>query len=186
VNHWPGRRRAEETRQWPVLQETIDRIAGLNVFEGVIALGSFADGEPDELSDLDLLAVAAAGRFEDAWAARERLVGDVLVAWDGPAHPERQIRWFTWLTRDLVKVECGIAAPGSRELADPVVVLLGPPSLVDRFGRVDRASVEERAARRRKEQKIFDPADMTPGQKVDWKLSELKHAVRESRSRPGG
>jgi predicted nucleotidyltransferase len=180
VHDWPGRARAEASRQWPALRETIGRVARLDVFEGVIALGSFADGEPDELSDVDLLAVTAPGRFDDAWAARERLVGDVLVKWESHGGPDRELRWFKWLTRDLVKVECGIAAPGSRELAEPVVVLLGPPSLADRFGRVERATLEARAARRRKDQETFDPAEMTPGERVDWKLSELKQAVRAS------
>jgi predicted nucleotidyltransferase len=187
VNDWPGRSRAEASRQWPVLEETIDRAARIDLFDGVIALGSLADGEPDELSDLDLIAVAAPGRFEDAWAARAQLAGDVLVAWEGPADPDREIRWFKWLTRDLVKVECGIAARGSRELAEPLAVLLGPPSLADGFPRVDRATVKERAERLRKRQEVFDPAEMTPGERIDWKLSELKHAVRDALpgNRPG-
>ena len=178
MNEWPGRRRAEALRQWPVLRETIDRVARLEAFDGVIALGSFADGRPDELSDLDLLAVTAPGRFEDAWAARRELADDPLAAWESIDDPSRPLRWFKWLTRDLVKVECGIAAPGSRELAEPVVVLFGPTSLGDAFARIDLAIVKERAERLRAEQEVFDPAEMTPGQRVDWKLSELKSAVR--------
>ena len=180
VNDWPGRARAEGLRQWPALVETLDRVARLDVFDGVIALGSLADGGADELSDLDLLAVTAPGRFEDAWAVRRQLAGDVLAAWESRAEPDRRIAWFKWLTRDLVKVECGIAAPGSRELAEPLAVLLGPPSLADRFPRIDRATVDARAARRRQEQEVFDSADMTAGERIDWKLSELKSAVREA------
>jgi predicted nucleotidyltransferase len=168
VNDWPGRRRAEASRQWPVLRETIDRVARLDVFAGVLALGSFAEGEPDELSDLDLIAVAVPGRFEDAWAARRQLAGDVLAAWESRGDSGRQLRWFTWLTRDLVKVECGVAAPGSRELAEPFAVLLGPPSVADAFPRIDRTTLDERAARIRADQQDFDPAEMTLGERIDW------------------
>ena len=180
MNDWPGRRRAETLRQWPVLEETVDRVARLDAFQGVIALGSFADGDPDELSDVDLLAVAAPGRFEDAWASRRLLAGDVLATWESTTETGGELKWFKWLTRDLVKVECGVAAPGGRELAEPVVVLLGEQSLADGFPRVDRATLLERAARLRKEQERFDPAEMTPGERIDWKLSELKNAVRDS------
>ena len=154
----------------------------LDAFDGVIALGSFAQGEPDELSDLDLLAVAAPGRFEDAWAARGQLTGDPLATWESIDDAGRPLRWFKWLTRDLVKVECGVAARGSRELADPVVVLLGPSSLGDSFPRVDRTTLAERAERLRAEQELFDPEEMTPGERIDWKLSELKNAVRAARA----
>ena len=181
MNEWPGRRRAEGLRQWPVLLETVERISRLEPFDGVIALGSFADGEPDELSDLDLLAVTAPGRFEDAWAARRQLAGDPLATWESIDDPGHPLRWFKWLTRDLVKVECGVAAPGSRELADPVVVLLGPRSLGDAFPRIDRATANDRLERLRARQQDFDPEDMTPGQRIDWKLSELKNAVRAAR-----
>jgi predicted nucleotidyltransferase len=181
MNEWPGRRRAERLRQWPVLRETIDRVSRLEPFDGVIALGSFADGEPDELSDLDLLAVVVPGRFEEAWAARHELAGDPLATWESIDDPNRPLRWFKWLTRDLVKVECGVAAPGSRELAEPVVVLLGPQSLGDVFPRIDRATLDERVAQVRAQQHDFDPDEMTDGQRIDWKLSELKHAVRAAR-----
>lgn len=176
MNEWPGRRRAERARQWPVLERTVERIAELDAFEGVIALGSLVEGDLDEVSDLDLIAVTAPGRFEDAWAARAHVVGDVLVAWDSPSGG--LIRWAKWLTRELVKVECGIAEPGSRELAEPLAILLGDPTLADAFPRVDLATVKERAERLRKQQEVFDPAKMTPGERIDWKLSELKQAVR--------
>jgi predicted nucleotidyltransferase len=185
VNEWPGRRRAETLRQWPVLRETIDRVSRLEPFDGVIALGSFADGEPDELSDVDLLAVTAPERFEEAWAARRQLADNPLATWESVADRSRPLRWFKWLTRDLVKVECGVAAPGGRELAEPVIVLLGPPSLADGFARVDRTTLAERAERLRAEQALFDPDEMTPGERIDWKLSELKNAVRAARRAEG-
>ena len=176
MNDWPGRRRAERSRQWPALRETVDRVARLDVFLGLIALGSLVDGDLDELSDLDLIAVTAPGRFEDAWAARVEIAGDVLVAWDSGTGD--RIRWAKWLTRELVKVECGIAEPGSRELAEPLAVLLGPPSLADTFPRVDLATVKERAEQLRKQQETFDPLEMTASERIDWKLSELKQAIR--------
>jgi hypothetical protein len=79
---------------------------------------------------------------------------------------------------DLVKVECGIAAPGSKELAMPFAVVLGPDSVADAFPRIDPEIVEERAARRREEQQVFDPAAMTPEERLGWKLAELKEAAR--------
>jgi hypothetical protein len=161
-----------------VLQETLRRAAALDLVNGVIVIGSFADGDPDALSDLDLIAVTAPRRFDDAWAVRRQLSGDALVSWESRPDPDLQIRWFKWLTTDLVKVECGIAAPGSKELAEPFAVLLGAPSLADGFPRIDRATVDERAAQLRERQRVFDPDDMTPGERIDWKLSELKNAVR--------
>jgi predicted nucleotidyltransferase len=163
-----------------VLEETILRAAAVDVIDGVIVIGSFADGEPDALSDLDLIAVTAPDRLDDAWAARRLLASDAIVTWESRASSDAQIRWFKWLTRDLVKVECGIATPGSKELAPPFAVVLGPPSLADAFPRIDMATVKERAAQVRQQQRIFDPDDMTPGERVDWKLSELKNAVRDA------
>ncbi len=182
MNGWPGRRKAEALRQWAVLQATISRAAEVGAIEGLIALGSFAKGDPDELSDLDLVAVAAPGRFQDAWATRHQLAGDVLVTWESRANPDFQLRWFKWLTRDVVKVECGIVDPttGSKELAEPFTILLGNASLADRFPRISRATLEQRAALLREQQQVFDPDEMTAGERIDWKISELKHAVRDA------
>ena len=123
VNDWPGRRKAEVSRQWSVFQATIRRAAELDVIDGVIVLGSFAKGDPDELSDLDLMAVTAPGLFQDAWARRHQRASDALVTWEesGSENPTREIGWFKWLTRDVVKVECGIvdATSGSKDLAEP-------------------------------------------------------------------
>jgi hypothetical protein len=165
-----------------VLERTVGRIAGLAAFEGVIGLGSLVEGDLDEVSDLDLLAVTAPGRFEEAWADRSQVAGDVLVAWDSSSGG--RIRWAKWLTRELVKVECGIAEPGSRELAEPFAILVGEPTLADTFPRVDLATVRERAEALRKQQEVFAPTEMTPGERIDWKLSELKQAVRAATRRP--
>jgi hypothetical protein len=83
------------------------------------------------------------------------------------------------LTHDLVKVECGIAAPGSKELAKPFRVVYGPASLAERFPRIDMKVVEQRAAQRREQQRVFDPDELTPEERLGWKLSEMKEAARD-------
>ena len=169
---------AVRLRQWTVLDGIVERAAAVEPIDGVIVLGSFAGGNPDALSDLDLIAVAAPERLAEAWAARRHLAGDAFLIWEPEPDPRGQIRWLNWLTYDLVKVECGIAAPGSKELAEPHLVAYGPSSLVDAFPRIDQAVVAERARRRSEEQQIFDPDAMTPEERLGWKLSELKHAAR--------
>jgi hypothetical protein len=165
-------------RQHAVLDQIIARAAGVELIDGLIVIGSFAGGEPDALSDLDLIAVATPGRLEEAWDARHDLAGDTLVTWEPHANAGPDLRWLNWLTHDLVKVECGIAAPGGKELAMPFAVVLGPESLADAFPRIDPEVVKERAARRREEQQVFDPAAMTPEERLGWKLAELKEAAR--------
>jgi hypothetical protein len=165
----------------------VRRASEIDALDGVIAIGSFARGDPDELSDIDLLAVVAAGAFETAWAQRQQLPVDPLVTWQPRFVPKPQLKWMTWLTRDLVKVECGFVDPasGSKELAEPFAVLLGDPSLADRFPRISLAVVKERRALVEKRQRDFDRAEMTVGETIDWKLWELKHAVRALRDSDG-
>jgi hypothetical protein len=103
---------------------------------------------------------------------------DAFVTWEPQPNDGREIRWLNWLTHDLVKVECGIAAPGSKELASPFAVVLGPESLADAFPRIDPKVVGERAARRREKQQVFDPDKLTPEERLGWKLAELKDAAR--------
>jgi Nucleotidyltransferase domain len=183
LNDWPGHEKARASRQWPTLEQTVRRASEIDVLDGVIAIGSFARGDPDELSDIDLLAVVAAGAFETAWAQRQRLPVDPLATWEPRYVPRPQLKWTTWLTRDLVKVECGFVDPlsGSKELAEPFAVLLGDESLADRFPRISLAVVQERRARIQEQQRDHDPAEMSVGELIDWKLWELKHAVRAAR-----
>ena len=170
-------------RQWPTLEATAERAANVAALEGLILLGSFASGTPDELSDIDVIAVAAAGRFAEAWDARDRLSEGALISWD--LRPRVDTAGHNWLTRDLVKVDCTIVDPdsGSRELAEPVVVLVGPASTPDRFPRISLETVQERARKIADEQEhqVFDPEQMDVGELIDWKLSELKRAVRRAR-----
>jgi hypothetical protein len=180
VNDWPGRDRAQASRQWPTLEAIVERAADIEPLDGLIAIGSIARGDPDELSDVDLLAVVATGEFETAWAERERLAPDPLAAWEPRYVPRPQLKWMTWLTRDLVKVECGFVDPasGSKELAEPFAVVLGDHALADRFPRIPLAAVKERRARVEEQQRDHDPAEMSLGELIDWRLWELKHAVR--------
>lgn len=180
INDWPGRRRAQSLRHWSTLEAVAGRVAEVDAIDGLILLGSFASGDPDEVSDIDVLAVVAPGRFQEAWAERRRLAGDALVTWERRAF-DGAIGWFTWLTRDIVKVECGIVDPasGARDLTDPVIVLIGDASLGDRFPRVSPAELAERRRRRLAEQQVPEREDdLTNGELIDWKLSELKQAVR--------
>jgi predicted nucleotidyltransferase len=171
-------------RQWPTLEATAARAANVDALEGLLLLGSFASGTPDELSDIDLIAVVAAGRFDQAWDSRRRLSKDALVAWD--LRPRVNIGGHNWLTRDFVKVDCTIVDPdsGSRELAEPIVVLVGAESMADRFPRVSLETVRDRARKiaKEQEQQVFDPGQMDVGELIDWKLSELKRAVRRAKS----
>jgi predicted nucleotidyltransferase len=180
ANDWPGRERAESLRQWSVIEGLASRVAEIAAIDGLILLGSFARGDPDELSDVDALAVVAPGRFQDVWARRRRLSEGSLLAWDGEGG-QRDLESHTWLTREIVKVECGIvdAGSGSRDLADPCVVLLGDPSVVQRFPRISQATLDERIRKRKAEQ--VAPAswdELTAGELIGWKISELKDAVR--------
>jgi predicted nucleotidyltransferase len=165
-------------RQRAVLDQIIARAADVAPIDGLIVIGSFAGGQPDALSDLDLIAVVAPGRLEEAWEARQHLAGDAFVTWEPHPNDGRDIRWLNWLTHDLVKVECGIAAPGSKELAMPFAVVSGPEALADVFPRIDLEVVQERAAQRREDQQVFDPDQLTPEERLGWKLAEVKEAVR--------
>jgi hypothetical protein len=171
-----------ELRQRAVLDGIIARSLAIPSIDGLIVLGSFAQGQPDALSDLDLIAVAAPGQLVAAWNARQQLAGDVFLIWEQPpdlrGKVPPEIRWATWLTHDLVKVECGFAAPGSKELAEPFVVVAGPNSVADSFPKIGRELVQARAAQRNEDQKDFDPDAMTPEERLGWKLAELKQAAR--------
>ena len=172
-------------RQWPTFEATAERAENIDALDGLILLGSFASGAPDELSDIDLIAVAKTGRFTEAWEARQRLSRDALVAWD--LRPKADAAGHNWLTPDFVKVDCTIVDPdsGSRDLAEPIVVLVGPDSVADRFARISLETVRERASKiaDEQEQQVFDPDQMDVGELIDWKLSELKHAVRRAQGR---
>lgn len=82
LHDWPGRERAASLRQWRTLVALATHVEDAEEFDGLIAVGSFAAGDPDELSDIDAVIVAASGGFGEAWAARHRLDVDALLSWD--------------------------------------------------------------------------------------------------------
>lgn len=180
VNDWPGRGQAEASRQWPVLEVLARDAAGIDGIDGLILLGSFAAGDPDELSDVDALAVVAEGRLAEVWRERDRLVRAALVTWESCAAPESGIRWLKWLTRDLVKVECGFVDPArsSRGLAEPIVVFAGDASIADRFPRISTDDLDARRRQQADQPIPDDPNEVPYGELIDWKLAELKNAVR--------
>jgi hypothetical protein len=172
-----------ELRQQAVLDGIVERASEIDAIEGIIVLGSFAGGQPDDLSDLDLVAVAAAGRLEEAWETRNRVAGDVLVMWQPQSNIGREIKWANWLTHDLVKVEWGVAAPGSRELAEPYRVVYGPPSVASGFPRVDAAVVRaRREALSEQQEREFDLDALTLEERLGWSLWQVKLTARALRS----
>lgn len=186
LNDWPGRLRGQSQRQWPVIESLAARAAGIEEVAGLILLGSFATGEPDALSDVDVVVVACSGSFQDVWDQRHRLSAGALVCWDITWDPRPKLgcQGHNWLTRELVKVDCTIADPNSRgkELAEPIVVLTGPASIADRFPRISRDALLERRRALAEEQsrQVPNPDEMEVGELIDWKLWEMKNAVRRS------
>jgi hypothetical protein len=128
---------AETLRTWPELVQTLRRVESLpDVFEGVLLLGSLARGEGDAISDVDMIAVTRAGKWQAGWEARQLLSSGALVTFDRPGD-RPGVAAHNWLTPALAKVECLIAEPvegGMRLYGDPVV-LHGPHDLPAKFER---------------------------------------------------
>jgi glutamine synthetase len=104
--------------------------------DGLMLLGSFAGGRADEISDVDLVAVVADGRFDDAWARRHELeTAGTLFRWDVRVDGDGDAASHKWITRDIVKVECGIvdATRSAMQLAEPYAVIAGDLSVPERF-----------------------------------------------------
>jgi predicted nucleotidyltransferase len=140
----------EPLRQERTLAALADRCARIEALEGAIVVGSFADGRADALSDIDLLLCVRPGRFDEAWASRDRLhVTGALAAWDDRRGGFPEVGAHRWVTADIVLVEALIATPGSGVLlAPPWRVLAGPADLPDLFPQrppIDRGT-ELRAA----------------------------------------
>jgi hypothetical protein len=173
-SRWPHEGTARGARQWPTLERLIERVEASPALDGMILLGSFARGEVDALSDLDLVLVAPDGRFEAAWVARAELRGgSTLVAWDQRDPGLTQAGAYKWITGDLVLVECLLATPASGvRLAEPAAVLAGDRGLLDRFPRRPPVTRAEMAAH---------PVDVHP---VERAYDQLKEAVRRT-LRPG-
>ncbi|HZD73233.1 MAG TPA: nucleotidyltransferase domain-containing protein [Actinomycetota bacterium] len=148
-SRWAHEGVARRARQWPTLERLIERVEASPLLEGMVLVGSFANGQVDPLSDLDLVVAVPQDGFEAAWAARGELYGgSALVAWDQRDPGFEQAGAHKWLTRDLVLVECLLSTVSSGvRLADPAVVIAGDPGLRDRFPRrspITRAEIRER------------------------------------------
>jgi len=184
LNEWPGREAVEAMRQWSALAALAERVAAVECLEGLVLLGSFASGTPDELSDIDVIAVSKPGLFRQAWDERHRLSEDALVSWDLDLGSKLNVRGHNWLTRDIIKIDSTILDPdsGSKELAAPYVVCVGPPEIANRFPHVPLEVVRERARRRAEAQNRMpvDPDAIPYGELIDWKIAELKNAVRRA------
>ena len=182
INAWRGRERLEGTRQWPTLIALADRVEQTEAFEGLVLIGSFASGTADELSDLDVIAVAKPGSFEQAWVARDHLSHGSLVRWDLPRGSRSS--GHNWLTHDLVKVDCTIIDPdaGEKPLATPYAVCVGQPDIAARFPQVSIETARERAEQITADQNAIpaDPASLPYGELIDWKIAEFKQAVRRA------
>jgi Nucleotidyltransferase domain len=172
-SRWPHRETARDTRQWPTLERLIEHVEASPTLDGMILLGSFARGQVDALSDLDLVLVVPDGGFEAAWAARAELRGgSTLVAWDQRDPGRTQAGAHKWITGDLVLVECLLATPSSGvRLAEPAAVLAGGRELLDRFPRRPPVTRAELAAH---------PVDLHP---VERAYDQLKEDVRRSLNR---
>src|SRR5262245_54575513 len=128
---WEHEAVARRSRQWPALERLRAHVEVSPALAGMVLVGSFARGEVDPLSDLDVVLVVSDGGCDAGWAAREELHGDTaLMCWDqrDPAFAEAGAH--KWVTRDLVLVECLLATPTSRvRLARPASVVAGDSGL---------------------------------------------------------
>ena len=108
---WPTRPEAERLRQWPLIVHAAETAASMAELDGLLLLGSFVAGRADQISDVDLVAVVAEGRFDDAWARRREFeTPGTLFAWDVRVESDGDAASHKWISQDIVKVECGFAA----------------------------------------------------------------------------
>ena len=133
---WPKRAAAGRLRQWPLIVHAAEKAASMEELDGLLLLGSFAAGRADEISDVDLVAVVADGRFNEAWERRRDFeTAGTLFRWDVRIESDGDAASHKWITQDIVKVECGFAdaAHSAMQLAEPYAVLVGDESVATRF-----------------------------------------------------
>jgi hypothetical protein len=144
INDWPGMSAAERLRQWPHVVDLSDAVVRAP-FLGVVLLGSFARGEADGLSDVDFIAFAEKGVFDEAWARRHHLHPDDAVCWDYPRPPgDRDVAGHRWLTADFVLFDGLVATPSGARVADPFHVLVGDETLSRQLVRREPFTCEEK------------------------------------------
>lgn len=147
-------------------------------FDGLMLLGSFARGSADEVSDVDFVAVAENGRFAEAWERRHELeTPGALVSWDVRDDDDIGAGSHKWITRDVVKVECGIvdATYGDMQLAEPYAVIVGDAEIAARFpplAPIPHDVLEAYA------QKLRDGGHVP---EVETRYGDLRDAIRNAR-----
>jgi hypothetical protein len=133
---WPARSKAAHLRQWPLIIHAAETAAAIPALDGLLLLGSFSAGRADQVSDVDLVAVVAGGRFDEAWARRRDFeTPGTLFDWDVRIESDGDAASHKWITQDIVKVECGFAdaSRSGMQLAEPYAVLVGDDSVATRF-----------------------------------------------------
>lgn len=165
------------TRQNAVIERLAERIASSLSLEGALLIGSFARGDGDEVSDVDVIVVVPEGGFAEAWASRGSLEGgEAVAAWDDVDPEHDEIGGHKWLTVDLVLVECLLATPSSGvRLSEPFALLTGDPGLPDKLMRREpftRAELDEYAA---------DRVDAGRTHAIEVAYSEFARTVRSVR-----
>ena len=125
------------SRQWPHINDIRDRARELPGYRAMILIGSFAAGNADDLSDVDVIVALEDGAFAAAWARRASLrPTDVLHHWDIRGEEMREVAAHNWFTRELVLVECVFATPrGGLRLAGPFAIFDGDPAAAEGFAR---------------------------------------------------
>jgi hypothetical protein len=177
MRDWPGRARAERLRQWPTLAYVAERVAEATALEALLIIGSFARGNADDASDLDLIAVVREGHFREAWEERRNLdPPDALVAWDDPRSDlGREIAGRKFLSRDVVKAEVTFATASSpMRLAGPFVVVVGDEAAANRFTTAEPIAPEVKADY---ERELRDKGLVS---EVEVLYSDLMRAIRAS------
>ncbi|MEJ7791250.1 MAG: nucleotidyltransferase domain-containing protein [Gaiellaceae bacterium] len=178
LNEWSGHRQASCLRQWPLIAHVAERVREHPDLEALILIGSFAKQSADEASDVDMVVAVSEGRFENAWADRHLLSPpDSLVKWDIRPDPEREIGSHRFLSRNVVKVEILLATPSSGfQLADPIAVVGGDESVVERFPRIPPIDPE---VLRQYAQALRDDGVLP---EVELRYSDLMRTIREAAS----
>jgi len=176
---WPKRSQAERLRQWPLIVHAVRTAEDMAELDGLLLLGSFAAGRADQISDVDLVAVVADGRFHDAWARRREFeTAGTLYSWDVQVESDGDAASHKWISQDIVKVECGFAdaARSPMQLAEPYAVLVGDESVATRFPPLEPIppDVLEAYAQELREK------GMVPD--VETAYGELRRALRQAAS----
>jgi hypothetical protein len=179
VLDWPARPEAERLRQWPLIVHAAEQVWAMPDLDGLLLLGSFAAGSADQISDVDLLAVVAEGRFDQAWERRRELqTPGTLYEWDVRIESDGDAASHKWITQDIVKVECGFAdaARSTMQLAAPHAVLVGDESVAARFRPLDPIPPEVLEAYAHE----LRDKGMVP--EVETAYGELRRALRQAAS----